>query len=94
MRVVNNEKERVKSYLRSDVESNITNMLHASNEVQAVVAQLSQIMSGSLSSADQALVGKAQQSLQYLSQALQHLHQAQNCASQLDTTEEIPDEQY
>lgn len=94
MRVVNNEKERAKSYLSSDIESNITNILHTSNEIQELVAQLSQIMSGSLSSADQELIGTAQQSLQYLSQAMQHLYQAQNSASQLDTTEEIPDEQY
>lgn len=92
MLVVNNDKERTKIYLRSDVESNITNLAHESDEIQNVIAQLAQTMSGSPSGIHNDLIGQAQQSLQYLSQALQSLYRARGLVDQLDTSEEISDD--
>lgn len=91
MWVVNSEKERVKIYLRSDVESNITNITHESNEIQALVSQITQAMSGALSGADNEMIGTTQQALQSLSQSLQSLHEARRLIDQLETREEVPD---
>lgn len=91
MLVVNYEKERVKIYLRSDVESNITNITHESNEIQMLMSQITQAMSGALSGVDNELIGKAQQALQSLSQALQSLYEARRLIDQLETREEVPD---
>lgn len=91
MLVVNGDKERVKIYLRSDAESNITNITHESNEIQMLMSQITQAMSGALSGVDNDLIGKAQQALQSLSQALQSLYEARRLIDQLETREEIPD---
>lgn len=94
MRVINNNKERSKIYLRSDIESAITNVTNESNEVHDTIAALNNAVGGSPSGMDSNLIGSCQKTLQDLSSALQSLNRCRELVDSIDTSEEIADEQY
>ena len=94
MLVVNNEKERQKTYLRSNIQSCITNVTAESNKIHDTISALQNAVGGAPSGADGRLIGLCQQALQQISVALQNLNQSQQYVNEIDTREEIPDEQY
>lgn len=94
MRVVNNKKAQSKTYIGNDLKSNVTNISHESNEIHDTISMLTQILSGSLVGIDRELIGYCQKALQDLSRALAQLNAAASLVSKLDTTEEIPDNEY
>ena len=94
MWVVNNNKEHVKMYLRSDIESNISNLIDASNRIHETIAAINRATSGTATGIDQQMIGDCQRALQELSSALQNLYVCRNYVHQIDTREWIDDEQY
>lgn len=94
MRIVNNEKENVKIYLRNDIESSITNITQENNEMHNTIMALDHAIGGSLSGTDTALIGNCQKILQDLSRVLQCLNRCREYVNAIDTREEVSDEQY
>ena len=94
MWVVNNEKERVKIYLRSDIESNITNFTHESNEIHNTIAAIYRAIGGTPSGGDSKLSDNCRRALQELSTALQNLNVCREYVERLDTREWIDDDRY
>lgn len=94
MLVVNNDKERQKVYLRSNVQSCITNVTSESNKIHETISALHNAVGGSPSGEDSKLIGYFQQALQQISVALQNLNRSLQFINDIDTREEIPDEQY
>lgn len=92
MRVINNGKERIRIYLRNDIESSITNITSISNEIQNILAALNDILGGSLMENDLDVMGNCQKILQNLSSALQQLNKCYGIINRIDITEEIADE--
>lgn len=92
MWVVNNNKERIKIYLKSDIESNITNITDASNRIHDTIAAINRATAGSATGIDQQMIGDCQRALQELSTALQNLYICRNYVDQIDTREWIDDE--
>lgn len=94
MRVINNSKERAKIYLRSDIESMITSVMNESNELHDTIAMLNNTVGGSPSGLDSSLIGSCQKVLQDLLTTLQSLNRCRELVNSIDTSEEIPNEQY
>lgn len=94
MRVINNEKERDKIYLRTGIQSCITNVTSESNKIQETVSALQNAVGGSPSGIDGKLIGACQQALQQISVGLQNLNQSIQFVNQIDTSEEVPDGKY
>lgn len=90
----NNEKERIKSYIKSDIESHITNITDISNHIHEIIATIDRAVSGSLSGKDRELIGDCQRALEELSNALQNLHICRGYADRLETKEWVEDEQH
>lgn len=94
MWVINNEKERVKTYLQSDIESNRTNITDASNHVYRTISAINYVMDGSVIGAGRKVTDDCQQAMQKLQEALNMLAVCRNCVDQLDTGEWVDDDQY
>lgn len=94
MLVVNNDKERQKIYLQSNVQSCITNVIDESNKIHETISALHNAVGGSPSGEDSKLIGYCQQVLQQISIVVQNLNQSLQYINDIDTREEIPDEQY
>ena len=92
MWVVNEEKERVKIYLKNDIESNITNITEVSNRIHETIAAINGAVGGSAMGVDQKMIGDCQRAQQELSTALQSLFECRNYVEQLDTMEWVDDE--
>lgn len=92
MWVVNNNKERVKAYIKSDIESNITNATDASNRIQDILAAISRATAGAATGVDQQMIGNCQRALQEISTALQNYNICRGYANQLETKEWVDDE--
>ena len=92
MWVVNNDKDRIKAYLRSDIESNITNLTHESNEIHTTISALDRTLRGAPSGRDMKLIDNCQRALQELSTSLQRLNTCLEYVGQLNTKEWIDDE--
>lgn len=94
MRVINNDKERAKIYLRSNIQSCVTNVTSESNKLHETISAIQNAVGGSPSGADGKLIGSCQQALQQISSALQNLNQSIQFVNQIDTSEEVPDGKY
>ena len=92
--ITNNDKVRVKAYLRSDIESNITNLTHASNKIHETIAALDRAIGKTPSGSDAQLISDCQKALQELSNARINLNNCREYVNQLNTEEWIEDEQY
>jgi len=92
MWVVNEEKERAKQYLRSDIESNITNLSDVSNRIHESMAGINRAMAGSMLGADRQMLDECQRSLKEVSTALENLYSCRNYVEQLETREWVEDE--
>lgn len=92
MWVVNNNKERIKIYLKSDIESNITNLTDASNRIHDTIAAITRATAGAPTGVDQQMLGDCQRALQEISTALQNLYMCRGYVDQLETREWIDDE--
>ena len=57
MWVVNNNKERIKLYLKSDIESNITNLNDASNRIHDTISSINRVAGGAVTGKDQQMIG-------------------------------------
>ena len=84
---VNPEKERAKAYLRTDIQSCITNTAHESNQTQQLVSVLTNLTAGSAVGADQRLVSHCQNALQGYSRAMSLLYQASSLVEELSTVD-------
>ena len=91
MWVVNKDKESVKSYLRSDIISNTTNLTHESNEIHNTISALCRAIGATPSGNDARLIGNCQMALQELSMVIQNLDVCREFVEQLDTKEWIDD---
>ncbi len=94
MRVVNNQKAMAKNYIRSDLKSNHTNLLHEDRDLQDTIAILCNLVGGSNIGADQKMIGCCQRARDTLSKAVRELHTAANLLEQLDTTEETGNNEF
>lgn len=94
MRVINNDKERAKIYLRSNIQSCVTNVTSESNKLHETISAIQNAVGGSSSGVDGNLIGSCQQALQQISSALQNLNQSIQFVNQIDTREEVPDGKY
>lgn len=94
MRVVNNKKESARIYLLNDIKSIITNVTHEKNEINTTIAALNNAIGGAPSGIDSSLIGDCKYTQDQLESALQILNRSSEQARSLDTSEEIPDEQY
>lgn len=92
MWVANNDKERVKTYLKSDIESNITNIMDVSNRIHDSIAAVNRAAAGIASGTDRRLIDDCQRALQGLSEALQGLYACRNILDSLETREWADDE--
>lgn len=92
MWVVNNNKERIKIYLKNDIESNITNLTDASNRIHDTIAAINRTIAGAATGVDNQMIGDCQRALQELSTALQSLYVCRNYVDRLETREWIDDE--
>ena len=93
MRKVDNEKERNKIWLRSSIQSCITNVTSESNKLQEIISALQNAVGGSPSGIDVELIGACQQTLQQISVGLQNLNQGIQFVDQIKTSEEVPDDE-
>lgn len=93
MWVVNNDKERKKQYLKSDIESSITNITDASNKVNETISSITRAAAGMLSGKDQQIIDDCKRAEQELSKALQSLNVCRSYVNQLNTMEWVEDEQ-
>lgn len=91
---VNSDKARAKSYINNNIRSHITNLTHASNEIQKTLAALDRTIGRSPSGDDVRLIGDCQKALQELSVALEGLNNCQEHVRQLNTEEQVEGEQY
>ena len=92
MWVVNNTKERIKIYLKSDIESNITNVTDASNRIHETIAAINRATAGTASGIDRRMIDDCQRALQELQTALHNLYICRNYVDSLQTREWIDDE--
>ena len=91
MWVANNNKERIKSYLRSDIESNITNLCDASNHIHDTISAINRATAGSLSGFDHQMIDECQRAIMEISESLQNLYECRNHLDHLDTREWVDD---
>lgn len=92
MWVVNNTKERVRIYLRSDIKSSITNLTDADNKVHNAIAAINRATAGTASGVDRQMIDDCRKAMQQLSEARQNLYVCLNYVEQLETREQIEDE--
>ena len=92
MWIKNNDKERIKSYLKSDIESNITNITDLSNHIHGLISAIDRATAGTPSGKGRDMIDEYQKVLSELSTALQDLYACRNCVEQLDTREWVDDE--
>lgn len=81
-------KARAQSYLRSAVQSSITNITDEDNRIRDIVAALNNAVSGSVYDADLKLIENCQRTLQELSSALHLMYLCLDYIEQLDIWEE------
>ena len=91
MWVANNDKERAKTYLRSDIESNITNLRDVSNHIHDTISAINRATAGSLSGTDQQMIDECQRAIKEISESLQNLYACRNYLEHLDTREWVDD---
>lgn len=92
MWVANNNKERVKSYLKSDIESNITNLCDANNHIHDTISAINRATAGSLSGADRQMIDECQKALDEISKSLQNLYACREYIAHLETKEWVDDQ--
>ena len=92
MWIENNDKVRTKVFLRSDIESNITNICDVSNRIQDTISAINRATAGSVVGSDDRMIDECKRSLQEMSEALQGLYLCRNFAEQLETREWVDDE--
>jgi len=92
MWVINQSKERIRIYLRNDIESNITNLINESNEIHASISAINRAVGGTPSGNDAKLIGSCQLALQNISIALQNLNVCRERIEQLNTKEWVSDD--
>ena len=92
MWVVNNNKERIKSYIKNDIESSITNITDEINRIHDLISAINRATAGASSGMDRMMIDDCQRALNELSVTRQNLFACQNYASQLDTREWVQDE--
>ncbi len=93
MWVVNPTKERTKQFIKSDIESSITNLTDVSNRLYDMISAINIAVLGTISGTDQRMIGDCQMVLQELSTALQNLYSCRNYADALDVMEWIDDDE-
>ena len=93
MWVKNNDKERVKSYLKSDVGSNITNVTDFRNRIHDLISAIDRATAGTPSGMEREMIDGCKKAVSHLSDALQNLNVCQNCIDQINTMEWVDDEQ-
>lgn len=92
MWVVNNDKERVKTYLRSDIESNITNLCDVSSRVHDSIVAISNAIANSPSGSDRRITDECKRALKEIEEGLHNLYSCRNYVEQLETREWVDDE--
>ena len=91
MWIRNNDKERIKLYIKSDLESNITNLTTVSNSIRNLMSEITHSIGSSTSGTDMQLIGDCQRSLEVIETALCELYNCKSFAEQLDTMERVDD---
>ena len=94
MWITNNEKERTKTCLKNDIESNITALMDVDRKIQDAAAAINRAADGTVTGIDRQMSSDCQRALQELSAVLQNLYACRNYANRLETKEWIDDEQY
>ncbi len=92
MWVVNNTKERTKLYLKSDIESNITNLNDSSNKIHNTIAAINRVTAGTVTGIDQRMIDDCKIALQEISVSLQNLYMCRDYVNSLEIREWIDDE--
>lgn len=93
MWVKNNDKERVKTYLKNDISSNITNVTDFCNRIHDLISAIDRATAGTPSGTEREMIGGCKKAVSYLSDALQNLNICQNYIDQIITLEWVDDEQ-
>ena len=94
MWVVNNKKQTAKIYLRSDVESSITNITDLCNRLDTVITAVNGAVGGSTVSADIKINDDCRIAIDRLTSALADLYKCRSYTDRFDTREWIDDDQY
>ena len=94
MKVVNNKKAQAKTYIRNDLNSNVTNINNEISELEDTIAILWNLVGGSIREVDQELIGYCKQARESMAQAIKTTHAVIQLSNQLDVMEEIPDNEY
>ncbi len=92
MWVINNQKQSAKIYLKSDIESSITNTTDISNRIHTVIAAINRAVGGMPAGADRKLIDDCNRALNELSNALQMLYLCRSQIERLETREWIDDD--
>lgn len=92
MWIKNNDKERTKSYLKSDIESNITNITYLRNHIRVLISAVDRATAGTPSGKERDIIDDCQNALSELDTALKNLYACRHCIEKLDTREWIDDE--
>jgi hypothetical protein len=90
--VVDRDKERVKLWVISDIQSSATNIQYVSNRVMDMISQTDRSLGGSVTALDCRLNDCSRRALSSMSQALTFLDAALRCANQLDVEVWVSDD--
>lgn len=82
--VVNDQKVQAKAYLSRDIQSNITNLMSASNQAHDTESSLSTVMAGTPSGTDRRWQGCFERAANDISTANTALNQAYSLVDSLD----------
>lgn len=94
MWIKNNDKERTKSYLKSDIESNITNIKNISNCIRSFIPAINRAASGTPSGQEQNMIDDCHRAIEQIEKALQSMYASRSLVDQINTMEWIDDESY
>lgn len=92
MWIKNNDKERIKSYIKNDIESNITNITSIINHLHDLIYMINRAVAESPSGFDRIIINDCKKIIIDLSSALQILYTCRRYADQIDTKEWVEDE--
>lgn len=93
MWVVDNDKDRSKTYLKNDLRSNFTGLADAGNRINGVIAAISRATAGMPSGMDQQMIGDCQRASQKISEGLRNIEIGSASIDRINTRVWVDDEQ-
>jgi len=93
MLIVNRDKERIKSYLYSDMDNICTALLTAAADIKNTIRQTDNVLGGSSQNHDKTLIDICLRSLAWIDSALEEIRWCRSNISELDEWEDTGDDE-